>query len=545
MTTHAPSGLDPQAPASARSLGRASSVRATPALGPWVALGVVWVLAVLVFWLFPALPCQDLPAHAGLIAMRHRFAESPLEQRFFVLATGIGPYSLFLVLGEWLDRLLGPLRAERALATFHLLATPAVLLFARRRLHGDRSLTAGFLGIALSFGFMTVLGFASYLFALALALLALTLWLEVLAQADQRRPTWRRELQVGALAAVVVVAHGHAFVVLLALAGMTALATGDRLQRALRARAFVPATALAAWCATRGLPAGSVPHTYMTPGVHFQGPLDKLSLLATPMLMTRTGIDIALGVVTWVAVLASIVATARAGRTGGASSDEATSRTHSRALIVAAAAVLLAFLALPHSIGWFGFVDGRLVPLVLILALLGVRRSALGPDLEAVIDRGAPAVAYAMTALVLVASARFQAEADGYVEVFALVPAGARLLNLPLDPNSDTFTAHPFVHYDKLIAADRAVMLSDVWSYPGSGLYPTAESPTLRLPESYSDSDLRRIDWPSYHLEDWDYALIRTRVGATAPETPEGLALAKHAGGWWLYRTAASPGARL
>jgi hypothetical protein len=46
-------------------------------------LGVVFA-AVLVFWVFEALPFQDLPAHAGLIAMRHRFGSSPFEQRFFV-----------------------------------------------------------------------------------------------------------------------------------------------------------------------------------------------------------------------------------------------------------------------------------------------------------------------------------------------------------------------------------------------------------------------------------------------------------------------------
>src|SRR6516162_4950688 len=66
----------------------------------WAGLGVLWVASILVFWLFEALPFQDLPAHAGLIAMRHRFLESPFEQRFFVLAPHIGPYSLFRFLGE-------------------------------------------------------------------------------------------------------------------------------------------------------------------------------------------------------------------------------------------------------------------------------------------------------------------------------------------------------------------------------------------------------------------------------------------------------------
>ena len=82
----------------------------------WVGLGAVGVLAVLVFWIFEALPFQDLPAHAGLIAMRHRYVESAFESRFFVLAPHIGPYSLFRFLGEAFVRGVGPIGAVRALA---------------------------------------------------------------------------------------------------------------------------------------------------------------------------------------------------------------------------------------------------------------------------------------------------------------------------------------------------------------------------------------------------------------------------------------------
>jgi hypothetical protein len=168
-----------------------------------------------------------------------------------------------------------------------------------------------------------------------------------------------------------------------------------------------------------------------------------------------------------------------------------------------------------------------------------IRRPALGPSLKSALDWGAPAMACVMIVLVFVASYGFQAEATGYGEVFALVPREARLLNLPLDPYSDWFTAHPFIHYDKLIAADRPVVLSDVWAYPGSALYPTPQNPQTRLPSTYSESDLKFIDWPAYRLEDWDFVLIRTHPNAGAPATPSALELAKHVGGWWLYRTPA------
>ena len=116
------------------------------------------------------------------------------------------------------------------------------------------------------------------------------------------------------------------------------------------------------------------------------------------------------------------------------------------------------------------------------------------------------------------------------------MPAQATLLNLPLDPNSDYFTAHPFIHYDKLALADRPVVVSDVWFHQGSALYPTPANPALRLPASYSESDLKFIDWPAYHLEDWEFVLIRTRPSASQPYTPNDLTLDKHIGGWWLFK---------
>jgi hypothetical protein len=577
MTTHATSPRALPVSGGAAAGEDASSVAGR---AQWVGLGLLIFAASLVFWAFDALPFQDLPGHAGLIAIRHRFAESAFEQRFFVMGTGVGPYSLFLYLGEWLDKFVGPTRAVRVLGTLPVIATPLVLLFARRRLHGDRSLTAGFLGVALSFGFMTLMGLASYLLGMALMLLTLTVWLELLVTADEAHgrngdpsntgqsetgwskswpsKAWQKELLFAALALLVFIAHGHAFALLVMLTGLTALATGNRVRRALRWRALLPALLLAAWSAERGgPPKGSVARADIVSSPHFQDVSDKLSLLVTPTLMTRTGIDILLGVVLWIVVVASVIATVRAlvedrpllsllptsvphvapRVASPADAANERSRAHSRALAVAAAGVAVVFFALPHAFGWFGFIDGRLVPLFLFLSIMCIRRSALTTSLESALDWGAPAVACAMTGLVLVASYRFQEEASGYREIFAMVPREARLLNLPLDPYSDVFTAHPFVHYDKLIVADRPVVLSDVWAYPGSALYPTPENPSVRLPSSYREADLRFIDWPAYRLEDWDYVLIRTHPNAPAPSTPTSLSLARHAGGWWLYQT--------
>jgi hypothetical protein len=529
------------------------------------------VMASMVFWLFDALPFQDLPAHAGLIALRHRFEASPFEQRYFVLAPHLGPYSLFRALGDLLVVPLGPMGAIRTIATLPLVATPASLLWARRRLHGDHSPTVAYYGLALGFGFMTLLGFASYLLGVAAMIIALTIWLELMVAADLRSPVATRwEAVIAFIAPCVFLAHGHAFVIFLGLTVVSTIATGNRLRRIVRLRALAPALALAGWVAWRerasAVPAGSTPLPHAVLAPHFQGVYDKLSLLITPTLITRTGVDAAVGLFVWVVIVLGIIATARTlrkpvglpvalvpGLVGGlapgpvgpdllppAADDptEAASRAHSKALLAALPFLGGAFLVLPHSIGWFGFVDGRLVPLLLFVGLMAVRRQALGRVLGATFDRGAPAAACTMVAIALAASHYFQSEATGWREVIDAVPANARLLNLPVDPNSLVFTAHPFVHYDKLVLTDRPGVVSDVWFHQGTGLYPTPSNPALRLPVTYSESDLRVVDWPAYKLADWDYVLIRTRPSAPEPSVPAALALAVHRGGWWLYRNA-------
>ena len=525
----------PDSPDSApTSTARRASTRAA-----WVGLGAVGLLGVLVFWVFEALPFQDLPAHAGLIAMRHRFTDGSFESRFFVLAPHIGPYSLFRFLGEVFVRAIGPLGAVRVLATLPIIATPLVMLHARRRLHGDRTPVYGYLGITLSFGFMTLMGFASYLLGVAVMLFGLVMWLQLLVGVDDNAPDVRkRELVMAAFAPLIFVAHGHAFALFLLCAGVSALCTGRRGPRLLRFRALVPALGLAGWVAwiERGAttPTGSVP--VVPPLVPiFQSPAAKFELLVTPTLMTRSGIDFLVAVALWAFAVGCTFYTVRSLGNASGRPLTATER-HSRALYASAGALTVLFLVLPHAIGWFGFVDGRLLPLVLMLALLGVRREALPRPLVLAGDIGVPASAAALATVALVASYFFQHEARGYREVLARVPAQATLLNLPLDPNSDIFTAHPFIHYDKLALADRPVVVSDVWFHQGSALYPTDANPALRLPASYSESDLKFIDWPAYHLEDWEFVLIRTRPTASQPYTPNDLTLEEHVGGWWLFK---------
>jgi hypothetical protein len=514
----------------------------------WVAFGVALAAAVAVFCAFDALPFMDLPAHAGLIALRHRFAASPFEQQFYVLDPHLGPYSLFRALGDAFAYVVGPVGAVRALAALSIVALPLAIVDARRRLYGELAPAFGLIGVPLGFGLMTIFGFATFLLGVAVLVECLSLWLDLLAHADAPpRARLRRELSVAACAGLLFVTHGFAFVIFLALAGTSLISAPLTLRRVVRVRALVPAVALAAYAAwierAAALPLGSAPAPKPRAGVLFQPVADKLSLLLTPTLMTRSGVDLAIGIIIWGIAIAGVVATVRwLRRPSDTSVDRG--RSYARALLASAALLALAFAVLPHEIGWFGFVDGRLVLVVLVVSLLALHPAAMGRKLAFAYQRVVPPMSGAIVLLALVTSYRFQDEARGYREVLSNVPAFARILNLPLDPNSDVFAGHPFVHYDKLVLAERPELVSDIWLHQGSALYPRAGNPVLDLPASYVSSDIRGIAWSAYRTADWDYVLIRTKPNAAPPFVPESLRLVSRVGGWSLYRTAESMTAR-
>src|SRR5262249_3963412 len=154
-------------------------------------------------------------------------------------------------------------------------------------------------------------------------------------------------------------------------AGVSCVVTGKRIARLWRLKTLVPALLLAGWVAwiERGAttPAGSVPRIHhLVP--RFQGAADKLGLLLSPTLMTRTGIDFFGGCLLLAVTVACTIVTVRSlGRTAGVGPLAPKEVRHSRALYACAAVVAVVFVALPHAVGWFGFVDGRLVPVTLIL----------------------------------------------------------------------------------------------------------------------------------------------------------------------------------
>ncbi|MGH7438202.1 MAG: hypothetical protein ACRENE_21160, partial [Polyangiaceae bacterium] len=273
----------------------------------WLPATALVAAAAGVLWAFDALPFQDLPAHAGLIALRHRLAAgSPFDRAFYTLSPRFGPYSAFRWAGELLAMRFGPVGAVRMLMTFAVIALPLSVAWARRRLQGDGAVPAMLVGTCLGLGFLTMLGFASYLLGVAALVVAHALAIDALAEAEGPAGLSPRTEGLLATASVVVLlAHGFAFVVFVGLA-MSATLAGTTVARMRYLRALVPSLALAcfmAWPARAGSLATDGIQG-MPPGAHFAGPVDKLGLLLSPTLMSRWGIDVAVGCFLWALLLA-------------------------------------------------------------------------------------------------------------------------------------------------------------------------------------------------------------------------------------------------
>jgi hypothetical protein len=485
--------------------------------------------AVAVFWCFDAPPFMDFPGHAGVMALRLRYPQSAFLQQYFVVTNEISGYPLFRFAGDLLARIFGPLIAMRLISTIPVVALPLAIRHARRRLTGDDGWPFVFAALILSFGYMTQMGLSPFLVAFPVLVWACTEWMVLI----DRGGTPAAEIKVAILAMLVAMIHGYAFAALAVLMLTAALSGTPVRPRIERLRVLIPACAflaLGAWISTSSaLPAGAV-DTSEPIGIGYGSILDKLGLLTNPTLTTRTGIDLAIGIALWFAIIGGLVASHIRVKDGPR-------RQQMIALRNGAIVLLVLFVVLPHRVRQFDAVDSRLLPIVLLVALMAIE--PVPTRLRRAIAAAVGAAAAVFVGLELYAMQIFQAEAAGYREVLARIPAGARLLYIPLEADSRIFISHPFVHYDKLAIVERPVLPTQFHFHHASGIFPTARNPMLRLPATHKASNFKRLDWPGYRLTDWDYVLIRRFPDAPAPHVPAALAPELHRGGWWLYRSAA------
>ena len=262
---------------------------------PWFIFALLELAAIAFFWCFDALPFMDFALHAGVMALRLRYSHSGFEQQFFVLTGNIAGYPLFRFLGDVLAGWIGPVAAMRAISTVPVIALPLAMLHARRRLYGDVNPFFAYVALILSFGYMTQMGLSPFLLAFPVLLWALAEWLVLLDKAASGGRTLAAESGVAALAVVLLLIHAYALTIFAFLAVVTAVSAEPVKVRLLRLRIFLPCAillALSAWSVQASLlPPGAIVPSAPFNAV-FHSLLDKLSLLVTPTMTTRTGIEI-------------------------------------------------------------------------------------------------------------------------------------------------------------------------------------------------------------------------------------------------------------
>lgn len=405
------------------------------------ALGVV--LLAIVPLVLPALPpLVDLPGHIGRYRILVEAGQMPLTRHWAVHWTLIGNLGVDLLVVA-LHPLLDVETAARLVVMLIPPLTVAAMLWAAREAHGRLPATAAF-ALPLAYGFPFQLGFVNFCLAQALAFGGLALWLRL----ARTRPAWVRVLGFVPLAWIVWICHsfGWAMLGLFAFGAEWAAGRGQGLswwRSAVRAGVF---------CLPMALPLLAM----LGGGDRLEGDTGdwfnltvKAQWVASLLRERWRPYDVA-GAIVLVCVLWTAVRSRR--------------WRFSPSLGVPALLAFAVFLLLPRLFQGGSYVDMRILPAAVALALLAIR-----PD-DAAGSRVAGFGAAFLILRTLTTTAAFVLYARGQQAELAALPAlpfGSAVLVLVDEPSSKEW-AHPRrTHIAGIAVARRRVFVNEQWAIPG------------------------------------------------------------------------------
>lgn len=431
-------------------MNRAAATPGAPLRTRWLAVLLMLVMAVPLLW--PAIPpLADMPGHIG----RYRIAlgDSATLARFYSYDWRIVPNLGVDLLVHPLARIIG----VEAAAKLVTLAIPVIgtagMIALVRVVHGR--ISAGLLfALPLLYGWPFQLGFVNYCLGMALALCALALWLAM-------APGARRAMIFALIACALWVAHAFAWGAF----GLWAFASdaarrrhaGDPLTSAIASAAIACLPLLLPLVLTLLTGGGAAA---LAPAEWFNWPLKAVSL-ASALRDHWAWLDLASVALLLALIYVALRATALDARLGWP-----------------ALLSLIAFLALPDKLMGGDFVEMRLAPYLLALALLAIRPGALPIPERRLIQAGGAFLGLRVlaTTISLIGHGRAQA-----AELVALdhVPLGARVLAIAAVPCIDRhWDGNRFNHLGAMVIARRQGFTNDQWAHAGQqGLivhYPAA-----------------------------------------------------------------------
>ena len=437
--------------------------------GTWWATVAVAVAAAAPFWLCPLVPTQDGPAHLYNAWLVLHVDDSSLgARRFFEIVPlvpnwgGVGPLAALLAFFP-------PAIAEKLVFTAIAAASVLGAAWLVARLGGDPVVGAA-TGAVLAHGWLTAMGFTGFQLALGLGWAACA-WAAPALDRGGGRP--RVVLAAAALAvvfAILVSLHLAAAMSAAALWAVLLAGHAGRERRSRLAALAVPVVVVAVlWGAHLALRRGSEVPAYRADE---RSAIDRLlELPAGTYWESYSPADRPLGTALVVLVLGLVALRA-------AKADRAAASRGATALLLAAPALLVAYLVVPFAAGGGAYLTDRLVPLLLLLPLPW----ATSPGLP---WRRALRVA----ALVLAAAALAQRTAqyrlvgravESVVALNRSVPKGAILVQPP-SPGFPLASVDPFLHVWGRVAVEGGAIPLDDYEAALAGWFPVRYSAEGRV----------------------------------------------------------------
>ena len=401
-------------------------------------------LAAVLPLLIPAMPpLVDLPGHIGRYRILTDAGAPPLAGHYAVhwaLIGNLGVDLLVMALHPVLD--VEP--AARAVTVAIPLLTVLAMLWAAREAHGRLPPAAAW-ALPLAYAYPFQLGFVNFCLAQALAFAGLAGWIRL---ARARPLAWRLAL-AAPYAGLVWLCHSAGW-------GMLGLfvAGAELAMRRARGRGWMAAAVGAAMCC---LPM-AWPALLMIGGAASVG--DTGDWKVTLKLVSLASVLRERWELWDLAGAFALVAVAWAGLRSPRLSLQPV-------LAYPALLCFVAFLALPRLLGGGSYVDQRMLPAALALALLAI---APAPGEAVMAQRLAAAGAVFAGLRTAVTTAAFLLFARGQERALAAVPAldaGGTVLVLVDEPSSKTWSGPRLTHVAGLAIARRRVFTNEQWAIPG------------------------------------------------------------------------------
>jgi hypothetical protein len=400
--------------------------------------------------LWPALPpLVDLPGHVGRYRILADAGHGPLARHWAIHWGLIGNLGVDLLVVA-LHPLLDVEPAARLVVTLIPLATVLALLWLAREVHGRLPASAAF-ALPLAYAFPFQLGFVNFCLAQAMALAGLALWLRL----ARTRPAWWRIAIFAPLACLVWLAHSFGWAML----GLFAFGAQWQLERGGGRAPVAAAVRAGLLCLPMALPVAAMLGWGTTATDRLAGStcdwfnwLAKAqwlaSLLGERWMWWDLDAVLLLAGVIWWAVRSPAVRFAPV-------------------LGIPALLGFAAFVALPRVLQGGAYVDTRMLPATVMLALLSIRIVPGAPQVERRVAMVGAAFLLARTIGTTVAFALYAAGQSAALAAVPALPAGDAVLVLVDEPASTIWGQPRLTHVAGLAVARARVFVNEQWALPG------------------------------------------------------------------------------